>query len=214
MGFREKGKDPWYYDDRRLEKPWIDPSRTRGWLDRMPGRSGEAPAPSTTKDEQQPPSLDQLERGRIDALRQQRNEWLALLDRGGRREFKLRCLKELAFLEEQIGKLERGGPAPSESEPSEVGRKPSRVGILKKHFKTLSDWKDRTKVDACCQEMATTGIQYPPRRDAVPHGCDLGNWTDLIGKKKNHPEFARLFGDLRNSTLFTEWRKAKRTRKG
>jgi hypothetical protein len=85
----------------------------------------------------------------------------------------------------------------------------SRIKILLEIFKTEKDWLNRDRVDECCRQMQLKGIAYPRKRDKTPHGANLNKWADLIGKRTNHPEYSRLFGDLRASTIHTEWRKAR-----
>ncbi len=111
--------------------PWIDPSRTEGWLDRVRRPSRKAAVPSTpqvTKDEQQPPrSMEDLRRAHFDALLKQREAWLIRLSRSRGLEYRLRCLKEIAFLDEQIKKLENGVANSGDRGPSKKSaRRPKR----------------------------------------------------------------------------------------
>ncbi len=144
MGFRSKD-----------EGPWLDPARTRGWLDRVPRPSRKAAVPSSppvTKDEQQPrPSPEEERRGHLDALLKQRDAWRSRLDRGRGLEFRLRCLKEIAFLDEQIQKLENGAANSDRSRPSKKGtRKP----------KKLDDATDTEKlvIQSIRDGLSTTGM--------------------------------------------------------
>ncbi len=94
---------------------------------------------------------------------------------------------------------------------------PIREGISCDVFKTNDDWLDRTKVDEYCRRMTASNIPFPPKKGA-PCGSDLSEWNDLIGKRTTHPEYERLFGgpkgrNLKNSTLFIKWRKARKSLK-
>jgi hypothetical protein len=85
-----------------------------------------------------------------------------------------------------------------------------RAQILCDIFKTTDDWSDRGKIDDCCRKMEVAGVRYPRKRDGGVHGSNLEKWTELIDKTSKHVEFQRLFGDLRRSTLYTEWRKTRK----